>query len=423
LTVMSIQKVISKHMYIKKIFCAALIVLFPVAAAQAAGQWEKQGDFYFLTKKTRDNFSATAAGANKFGSKYLKYDGIDFLVRGANDWNDYGRLNLGNSNFFSVPIRVGMKVDQLHFLVGGNVGNSYEKDKLLRLYGDNYYYATLTLIFVYQDDVYKSLSVPVFWDWFHLTASKWSKNGASIRSLGNNPVRKDCSMFHVVFTNPRPAEPLKKILVMDSWLSDRPFSEVFAATLESQDTLESSPKEDRQFIAAVNNAAQEPADNRSEWLFNNDLDGWISGCSENWSSDASWQAERFGRKGIVVIPACNVAGDKFSWIEKKITLPDWQTLGLKFLRHSAEYSELSKQWTDGLLRVIVKAGAGQEKVFEKLYSGEWISEAVDLSQYKNKTVIIRFENHGAGQVQLTNSTSSLCDGEDAIIDDIRLIRD
>jgi len=30
---------------------------------------------------------------------------------------------------------------------------------------------------------------------------------------------------------------------MDSWIDDRPFSDVFAVTLKSSDTLESAPKE------------------------------------------------------------------------------------------------------------------------------------------------------------------------------------
>ena len=125
---------------------------------------------------------------------------------------------------------------------------------------------------------------------------------------------------------------------------------------------------------------------------------------------------------MVTIPACNWAGDKFSWIEKKVVLPVWGRINLEFLRHSAVYSELAKQWSDGLLKVIVKSAAGQETVYEKLYSGEWSTESVDLSKYKGKTVIIRFENHGAGLVRLGQSTSAVCDGEDAIIDNPRLIR-
>ena len=123
-----------------------------------------------------------------------------------------------------------------------------------------------------------------------------------------------------------------------------------------------------------------------------------------------------------MIPACNWVKDKFSWIEKKIALPDADKLRMEFLRHSAVYSQWHKQWSDGLLKVIVKNESGSsETVYEKLYSGEWNLETVDLSHYKGKTVIIRFENHGAGQVALSQSTSSACDGEDAIIDDLRLI--
>ncbi len=402
--------------------CLVLIVLSPMVASEAGVQWEKKGDFYFLTKETRDNFSASAAGANKFTRKYLTCEGIDFLVRGADDWKDYGRLNLEGNNLFSLPIRYGMKVEEVHFLAGGNVGNSYEHDRLLRLYGDNYYYAALTLIFVYQDNVYRALSVPVFWDWFHLGPGEWSKDGARIKSLGNNPVRKDSSIFHAAFVNPRPSEPLKDILVTDSWLSDRPFSEVFAVTLRSGDVLEAMPRQDRQFKAPVNNAAREPADSGKEWLFENDLEGWVVGCSENWDADAFWQADSYGRKGAVVIPACNWAGDKFSWIEKKIALPDWDQIKLQFLRHSAAYSQQDRQWTDGLLKVIVKGPIGQKTVYEKLYSGEWRIEIADLSKYKGQTVIIRFENHGAGHVRLGQSSSALCDAEDALIDDVRLIQ-
>lgn len=229
---------------LKKVLSTAVMILFSVALSWAEN-WEKQGDYYFLTKNNRDNFSLVGAGPNKFTSKYLKYDGVDFLARGAVDWQDYGRLNLEGNNIFSLPIRAGMKVEEVHFLAGGNYSNSYEHDGLMRLYGDKYFYATLTVIFIYEDGVYKELSVPVFWDWFHIGPGAWSKNGARIKSLGENPVRKDCNISHISFINPRQQEPIKDILVTDSWIDDRPFSDVFAVTLKSSDTLEAIQKKEK----------------------------------------------------------------------------------------------------------------------------------------------------------------------------------
>lgn len=405
-----------------KIILFVSIALFPMAGFCADGKWEKQGDYYYLGKKDRKDFSLPAAGANKFTSKYLSYDGVDFLARGADDWKDYGRLNLEGNNLFSLPLRQGIKVDEVHLLAGGNFGNSYEHDQLLRLYGDNYYYAVLSVIFVFQDGVYKFLSVPVFWDWFRMGSKEWLKDGAGIKYAGNNPARKDCSMFHMSFANPRPQEPVKDILVTDSWLSDRPFSEIFAVTIKSPDTLEAIPRQDRQFQNIVKDAAKEPADQRREWMFDHDLDGWIAGCSENWDADVIWLGDSFGRKGVIVIPACNLGGDKFSWIEKKINLPDWDKIELKFFRRSPVYSGQDKSWSDGLLKVIVKVPGNSEVAYENLFSGDWNSETADLSRYKGKTVVVRFENHGAGQVRLGPSTSPVCDGEDAIIDDIILTR-
>ena len=115
----------------------------------------------------------------------------------------------------------------------------------MRLYGDKYFYATLTVIFVYQDGVYKELSVPVFWDWFRIDSGTWSNSGAMIKSLGENPVRKNCSIFHISFVNPRPLEPLKNILITDSWIDNRPFSDVFAVTLKSSDMLQAALKEEK----------------------------------------------------------------------------------------------------------------------------------------------------------------------------------
>jgi hypothetical protein len=399
-----------------------IMALFPAAQSWAGVRWEKQGNFYYLGKDTRDNFSATATGANKFTAKYLSYDGIDFLVRASDDRRDYGRLDLEGNNMFSMPIRPGMKIDEVHFLSGGSVGNSYKNDGLLRLYGDNYFYAVLTVIFAYQDNTYKSLSVPLFWDWFHMGSGEWSREGAKIKSLGDNPARKDSSIFHISFSNPRPAEPVKDILVTDSWVRDYPFTEIFAVTVKSRDTLEAAAREDRKFEIPVNNAAALPVDSRTKWSFDNDLDGWVPGCSPNWDSDSFWQAENFEKKGVAVIPACNWAGDKFSWIEKKVVLPDWLRIELEFSRHSAVYSEQDKKWSDGLLKVIVKNGVKQDKVYEKLYSGVWGVETVDLSKYARQIVIIRFEDHGGGKVRLGPATSSACDGEDAVIDDISLTR-
>lgn len=404
----------------KKIICTISILIFPLCLSWAGPNWEKQGDFYYLTKNTRDFFSAPAAGANKFSSKYLTCDGVGFLVRGVNDWNDYGRLNLDGNNIFSFPLRPGMKVEEVHFLSGGNFGNSYEHDRLLSLYGDKYFYAVVSVIFAYQDGQYQSLSVPVFWDWFHLGPGEWSKGGAKIKYLGNNPVRRDCSIYHLTFVNPRPQEPVKDILVTDSWLGDRPYSDIFSVTLKSSDSMDASPKEERKFEALLKDVSQETADTRTSWEFESGLDGWIAGCSNNWDSAPFWQKDSYGRQGVVIIPACNWGQDKSAWIEKKVTLPDRDKLKIQFLRHSAVFSTRDNQWSDGLLKIIVKAADKQDTVYEKLYSGEWSLESADLSRYKGKTVIIRFENFGAGTVRLSPSSSAACDGEDAVIDSIRV---
>jgi len=227
----------------KKMLCVMAMLYLSMTISWAGAQrWEDQGDLYYLTKEAKDNFNAPGAGANKFQSKYLTYDGIDFLVKGPDDWQDYGRLDLGNNNFFQVPIRSGMKVGEIHLLASGSYGNSYEHDSLLRLYGENYYYGVLTVTFVYQDGSYKILSAPVFWDWFHLPSIGWVKDGVKSKPVGINPVREKCTLYHLSFTNPRPAQPLKDILVSDSWLSDRPFSDVFALTIRSSDTMQAIPK-------------------------------------------------------------------------------------------------------------------------------------------------------------------------------------
>ena len=227
----------------KKILCAIVTILISLTTSWGATpRWESQGNFYFLTKDTRDGFSAAGAGANKFPSKYLAYDGVDFLVQGAVDWQDYGRLDLGNNNMFPVPLRSGMRLEEIHFLASGDYGNSYKHDALLKLYGENYYYSVLTVTFAYQDGTYKILSAPVFWDWFHLPSMGWSKDGVTSKVVGVNPMRKDCTMYLLSFSNPRPAQPVKNILVSDSWLSDRPFSDVFALTIKSSDPMEAQPK-------------------------------------------------------------------------------------------------------------------------------------------------------------------------------------
>ena len=229
----------------KIVYLTVTFLLLLASASGAAGpQWESQGNFYFLTKTTKDSFSASAPGANKFVNKYLNYAGVDFLVKGASDWQDYGRLDLGNNKFFQVPLRTGMKVDEIHFLASGSYGNSYEHDSLLRMYGANYYYSVLTVTFAYLDGTYKILSAPVFWDWFHLPAVGWTKDGVLSRPVGINPMRPNCTMYHISFANPKPAQPVKDILVSDSWVSDLPFSDVFAVTLKSADTMPAMPKKD-----------------------------------------------------------------------------------------------------------------------------------------------------------------------------------
>ncbi|PIQ87865.1 MAG: hypothetical protein COV73_01860 [Candidatus Omnitrophica bacterium CG11_big_fil_rev_8_21_14_0_20_43_6] len=225
----------------REILCTLALILFSCGCCWAQ-DWEKHGHYYYLTKENRDHFSLTGSGPNKFARKYLKYNGVDFLVRGASDWDDYGRLDLEGNRLFILPIRDGLKVEEVYLLVGGNYSNSYEHDGLMRLYGDKYFYATLSAIFVYQDGSYQEMSVPVFWDWFRLGPGEWFSQGARIKFLGENPVRKDCNMFWISFTNLRPLDPVNDILIMDSWIGDRPFSDVFAVTLKSSDMLESVPR-------------------------------------------------------------------------------------------------------------------------------------------------------------------------------------
>ena len=226
-------------------FFACFLMVLMLTCACWAEDWEKEGQYYFLTKNNRDNFSLEGAGPNEFSHKYQKYGGINFLVRGPNDWHDYGRLNLEFDNIFSVPVKSGVKVEEVHLLAGGNYSNSYEHDKLMRLFGEKYFYATLSVIFIYEDGTYKELSVPVFWDWFHIGPGAWDKGGSKIKSLGENPVRKGCNMYLVSFINPKPLVALKSILITDSWIDSRPFSDVFALTLKTADSIESAPKKER----------------------------------------------------------------------------------------------------------------------------------------------------------------------------------
>ncbi|MDD5042979.1 MAG: hypothetical protein PHV40_04890 [Candidatus Omnitrophica bacterium] len=221
---------------LKKVFCAILLVMMP-AACWAMELWERQNDLYFLAKN-KINFALPGAGPNLFAQKFLQYDGIKFLVKGPAEWKDYGRLNLEGNNIFVMPIKEGFKVNEVHFLAGGNYSNSYEHDSLMRLFGDKYFYSTLSIILVYEDGIYKEISAPIFWDWFRIGRGTWSRGGATVISLGENPVREKCSMFHISFLNPWPNKPLKSILVTDSWISDKPFSDVFAVTLKSSDIME-----------------------------------------------------------------------------------------------------------------------------------------------------------------------------------------
>jgi hypothetical protein len=211
-----------------------LILLMSVfvfsADSFADPSWENQGNFHLLAK-TKGNFAGSGAGSNKLPNKYLAYDGINFLVKGPDNWPDYGRLNIGNGHFFAVPISPGMKVNEIHLLATGSYGNSYKSDRILNLYGENYFYGVLNVTFVYQDGGYQILSAPVFWDWFHLPSITWSRNGVSVKPVGINPVRPNCTLYHISFINPRPAEAVKDILISDSWLEEQPFSDIFALTI------------------------------------------------------------------------------------------------------------------------------------------------------------------------------------------------
>ncbi len=213
---------------------AFLFLTLTVSPSAASGQWENKGDYFFLAK-TQENFPATGAGSNSFASRFLSYEGVDFLVKAPDDRRDYGRIDLTGNKIFSIPIPAGSRIEELHLLAGGGYGNSYKDDPILKLYGENYYYSTITATFAYEDGSFQSLSVPVFWDWFHLGTREWARSGARIKGLGDNPVRPKCSMYHITFDNPAPGKALRSILISDSWLENFPFSDIFAVTVKSQD--------------------------------------------------------------------------------------------------------------------------------------------------------------------------------------------
>jgi len=228
----------------KVLFIGLLLIVFNLPLCwPATGAWEKEDGYYFLTKNSRAYFSAKGPGSNTFASKYLVYDKIKFLVKAPADWTDYGRLDLSANKLFPVPIPIGARVEEVHLLAGGSYSNSYKDDPLLKLYGDNYYYSVINVLFAYEDGSFESLSVPVFWDWFHLGPREWSKAGAKIKGLGENPVRKNCSFYHLSFANPYADKPLKAILISDSWLGDMPFSDIFALTLKSRDPMDAVDKQ------------------------------------------------------------------------------------------------------------------------------------------------------------------------------------
>ncbi len=310
----------------------------------------------------------------------------------------------------------------MHILTGGNIGNQYISDEILKKFGDSYFYTTFTLVFVYDDDTYQFLSAPVLWDWRASFLNQWKAEKVMVTYAGQNPVRQDAGIFHISFFNPEPAKNVKNILLSDGWLRDYPYSDIFAVTLKSQDYLAAIPKKDIAFSLPEKKSAQDMGpDTRNSWDFANDFDGWISGCSDSWDAEAEWTKESYGQKGAATLPACLWGADKYTWIEKKISIPPWGELKLEFSRHSGSFSNFSGQWSDGLLKVIVFYNGNEYVVYERLYSGDWCKEWIDLGKYKGETVVIRFENHGGGKVTIGEYNSPTCDGEEAIISEIKLI--
>lgn len=86
-------------------------------------------------------------------------------------------------------------------------------------------------------------SAPIFWDWFHLPSVAWDKDGVRSKPVGINPMRPKCTMYLISFSNPEPTQAVKDILVSDSWLSDKPFSDVFALTIKSSEPMRAMPGE------------------------------------------------------------------------------------------------------------------------------------------------------------------------------------
>ncbi len=386
--------------------------------------WEKEGDYYFLRKNTRDYFSGGSTEKRECATKYLTFNGIDFLVRDENKWDDCGKIELADNKICSLPVGDNKEIEELHLLIGGNIGNIYGNDEKLKQFGDSFFSSVVIAIFRYNDNTFKEASIPIFWDWASPSFDNWESNNARLIHLGKNILRKDgCSLYQASFTSLNNNKKMVNIILTDGWLSTYPSTDIVAVTIKSRDRLDSVLKKDLSFELSKSTPIEETKpDNKLKFGFEDGLQGWITGQSQNFSGKVNWNKELYGNKSVISIPAFNFREDHYSWMERKINLPSWQNIIMRFLRHSGAWSEYANCWTDGMLKVVLVRNDQEEVLYEKLYSGDWVVEEVDLSKFRDTMVTIRFEAHGAGNVTTSATTHPWCDGEEAIIDNIEIVK-
>lgn len=136
----------------------------------------------------------------------------------------------------------GAIVEEAHLLIGGNIGNVYGGEippEYAYLIGTQDLWGEIYVTFNYEDSTSETLSVSIPWDW--LPPSDWTGTYTYRKYVGRNPARcswcPQVTMFDAVFTNPNPTKKVVSIKVSDDWVGVYPWSDVFALTLKSPNSL------------------------------------------------------------------------------------------------------------------------------------------------------------------------------------------
>lgn len=238
---------ITKNILASLVVCGILLVfgnaqaIVQIIEADPAGQsadtpyrsWQNSGLGYYMLKDLNGQYFTGVTEATKTSCISLNYSykDVPFLLDLYKKNNpEISRMDLTFDKKVEVENAMGLKISQLHLLVGGNIGNVYAKTNTY-VYSDD-----INLVFKYSDGSQFEISARMDWNWSQGTDLKGT--GYKRIYIGQNPCDPRAALYAIDFINPYPDKEVVSFTIDDDFIDSYPYTEIMALTVNTNEIVE-----------------------------------------------------------------------------------------------------------------------------------------------------------------------------------------